>query len=332
MFVDADEHQARAILRAMADVARTGGGSLTEVDVATLKGAARFVFGLPEELDPRGLPPIGADELVTALGRADLADHAAQFLAVMAVVDGTVDEEKIGRVLADAGTLGVHADYLRELAEAARHELQQVAACMRRLNQVSITGRPPTDDYMGWIMPYRDGHDEPALVGRFTALASLPPGTFGRGFADFYRINGFAYPGDAAAPTIDFAVPHDSAHVLSGYSTTPQGELLVSTFTAGMHPEQPVAGHILPVIFSWHLGIELTRFAGSTTGALQPEKFWAAWSRGAATTIDTFSRHWDFWAAAERPLDELREEYAVPHLDPRLAAEDTPPAWYHPSP
>ncbi len=332
MFVDADEAQARAILRAMADVGRAAGGSLTDVDVATLKGAARFVFRLPEELDADRLRPISADELVTTLDRADLADHAAQFLAVMAVVDGTIDEEKIARVLADAVTLGVTADYLRELAEAARHELQQVAACMRRLNQVSITGRPPTDDYMGWIMPYRDGNDDPGLVSRFGELASLAPGTFGRGFAEFYRVNGFAYPGDAAAPTIDFAVPHDSAHVLSGYSTTPQGELLVSTFTAGMHPEQPVAGHILPVIFSWHMGIELTRFAGSTTGALQPEKFWAAWSRGAQTTVDTFSRRWDFWAAAERPLDELREEWAVPALDPRLAAEDTPPAWYHPAP
>jgi hypothetical protein len=29
------------------------------------------------------------------------------------------------------------------------------------------------------------------------------------------------------------------------------------TFTVGMHPLEPMAGHILPVIFSWHLGIEL---------------------------------------------------------------------------
>src|SRR5215218_10029047 len=206
----------------MADVARADGGGLTDVDVATLKGAARFVFGLAEELDPHVLAPIGADELVTTLGRPELADHAAQFLAVMAVVDGTIDEVKVGRVLADADTLGIHADYLRELAEAARHELQQVAACMRRLNQVSITGRPPTDDYMAWIMPYRDGHEDRPLVQRFAELASLPSGTFGRRFADFYDANGFAYPGDERAPTIDFAVPHDSAHVLSGYSTTPR--------------------------------------------------------------------------------------------------------------
>ena len=38
------------------------------------------------------------------------------------------------------------------------------------------------------------------------------------------------------------------AHVLSGYDTSLQGELLVSTFTAGMHPDEPITGHILPVI------------------------------------------------------------------------------------
>lgn len=331
MFVDADEVQARAILRAMADVARVSPAP-TAADEAALRGAARFVFRLPEELDVASLRPITADELAATLGSPELADHAAQFLAVMTVVDGRIDEDKVALVLADAEALHVHGSYLQELAEAARHELQQVAACMTRLNQVSITGRPPTDDYMAWIMPYRDGHDDPALVRRFAELATLPAGTFGRGFADFYRTNCFAYPDDERAPTIDFAVPHDSAHVLSGYSTTPQGELLVSTFTAGMHPEQPVAGHILPVIFSWHLGIELTRFAGSTTGALQPEKFWAAWARGAATTLDTFSPSWDFWAAAEQPLDDVREEHSVPRLDPSLAAEDTQPAWYHPSP
>ena len=64
--------------------------------------------------------------------------------------------------------------------------------------------------------------------------------------------------------------------ILSGYDTSPQGELLVSTFTAGMHPHEPMSGHILPVIMSWHMGIELVHLAGSSTGQLDPEKFWCA--------------------------------------------------------
>jgi hypothetical protein len=119
--------------------------------------------------------------------------------------------------------------------------------------------------------------------------------------------------------------------VLSGYDTTPQGELLVSTFTAGMHPHEPMSGHILPVIMTWHMGVELVHFAGKFSGALDPEKFWVAWDRGSDVTTDVFASGWDFWGAVERPLEELRTAYAVPPLDPRHAAHGDVPDWYRPS-
>ena len=67
-----------------------------------------------------------------------------------------------------------------------------------------------------------------------------------------------------------FGTPHDCTHVIWGYDTTPQGELLVSTFTSRMHPVFPMAGHVLPVIYSWHVGIEFNKLAGSYKGALDP--------------------------------------------------------------
>lgn len=53
----------------------------------------------------------------------------------------------------------------------------------------------------------------------------------------------------------------------------PQGEILVSTFTAGMHPKQPMEGQIMPVIFRWQLGIESNAFAKSALGQLNLENF-----------------------------------------------------------
>lgn len=66
----------------------------------------------------------------------------------------------------------------------------------------------------------------------------------------------------------------------------------MSTFTAGMYPHEPMSGHILPVITSWHLGIELVHLAGATTGQLDPVKFWVAWERGAELTSDVFADAW----------------------------------------
>ena len=102
-------------------------------------------------------------------------------------------------------------------------------------------------------------------------------------------------------------MPHDSAHVGSAYSTTVQGELLVSTFTAAMHHSEGMSGHILPVIFSWHMGIVLNPLAGSAKGAFDGEKFWRAWERGRMATLDTFGPDWDFWGLVETPrLTKLR--------------------------
>jgi hypothetical protein len=97
-----------------------------------------------------------------------------------------------------------------------------------------------------------------------------------------------------------------------------------------MHPTDAMAGHILPVILSFHCGIELTKLAGATAGKLDPRKFWIAWERGAAVRTDVFAPGWDFWGVAAEPLDVVRARYGVPPLDPADAANDTMPASYRP--
>lgn len=107
--------------------------------------------------------------------------------------------------------------------------------------------------------------------------------------------------------------------MLSGYSTSIQGELLVSTFTGAMHRTDALRAHILPVIFEWHVGHEVTGI-GARQGALEPAKFLTSWQRGLATTTDVLSPDWDFWAIVDRDLDEVRDSYNIPPLTPADAA------------
>jgi ubiquinone biosynthesis protein Coq4 len=169
------------------------------------------------------------------------------------------------------------------------------------------------------LLPYRQQADLD-LASRYQALGELAPGTFGRAFWEIYQKNGYAFPGQEQGVNARFGTPHDSTHVLSGYDTSPQGEILVSTFTAGMHPQQPMEGHILPVLFSWHLGIEINAFAKSAQGQLDVEKFWVAWARGSQMETDLFARDWNFWDVIEEPVEAVRKRYRVPGLDPRHAA------------
>jgi len=319
-----------ATLRAMKEVATARGARpLSDADRVALGAAHAVVFRGEGTLDPDALPDLTPAQLADALTPAN-REHAAAFLAVMSTVDGTVDTDRIDAARDFVVALGLDEPYVRDLVALTEHKLAEVRADVSRNNERSFTGEDRHETIDEWIGVYRR-HPDPELHARFTALCDAPTGTFGRAFADFYSLNGFAFPGVAEAPNQEFAVPHDSAHVLSGYDTSLQGELLVSTFTAGMHPHDGVTAHILPAVISWQLDVPLADFAGATTGSLDPRKFWVAWSRGDQVVGDTLAREWNFWDHVDQPLDDVRAAMGVPPLDPADAADGEYPDWYHPS-
>jgi hypothetical protein len=335
LLVIANPSEAVAILGAMRAIADADGpNTLSDPDRHALIAAGKYGLGIEGSIDPDAITPVTPEELAPELrGLGELADFATRFCAVMALVDGTLDDRKLDAVHRYAEALDVQAGYVLELAESAAGQVREAVADMTRSNLLSVTGREwDLDDASGWLLPYEGDQADPTLTARYHELGALPDGTLGRAFYDWYTGHGFAFPGTPSALNEAFATPHDSTHILSGYSTTPQGELLVSTFTAGMHPEEPMEGHILPVIYSWHLGVKINDVAGSFHGALDPEKFFVAWDRGAAVTGDFFAPDWDFWATAPRDLTELRAEMTVPDLDPSEAAnsDGTDGPDYHP--
>jgi len=113
-----------------------------------------------------------------------------------------------------------------------------------------------------------------------------------------------------------FAAPHDSIHVLSGYGTSTQGELLVSAFTAGMHRPDALAAHIIPTLLEWQVGLDLSFAVAPESGWLDPHKYLVAIDRGRHSTHDVLDGPWDVFAHATRDLDELRAEFAITPLDP----------------
>jgi hypothetical protein len=331
VLVDASPAEADAILRAMRDVATAAGTRpLTHDDAVAVAAAHHYVFRAPGSINPAAIPPIAPADLAAAVTEPTVRDHAVSFLCVMATVDASIDATKIAVVARYANALDRDPDEVHQLTDSAAGKLQEVVADMARKNLLSVTGHEVGGDWNKWLVPYAETRD-PDLSARYAALRTLPPGSFGRTFAEFYATNGFAFPGEAAGLNARFATPHDSTHILSGYSTSPQGELLVSSFTAGMHPHEPVCGHILPVIFTFHIGVHITNVAGDFKGALDPEKFWAAWTRGSALVVDVFDDAWDFWSHVDRPLEDMRAEYEVPPLLAALAADDRTPSWYHPT-
>lgn len=73
------------------------------------------------------------------------------------------------------------------------------------------------------------------------------------------------------------------------------------------------------------------KFAGATTGSLDPRKFFVSWDRGDDTAGDMLSPLWDFWEHVHEPLGEVRHAMRVPALDPGDAADGRYRDWYKPT-
>jgi hypothetical protein len=313
--------QGEAILGAMRAVALAHGeGAVTGMDRETIVGAGTIVLAL--DVDVEALAPVDPEALAAAVQGHEESEQALRMLSVMSLADGVADPDKTALVRSYAEALGVRDGYLEILTEVAEDEVAQATACMVRKNAESFPNLDSSRLAISAIapfLPYADAPD-PVLEARYRKLGELPAGSFGRAFFDHFQRNGFAFPGNPAGLAEGFTTPHDSSHVLSGYSTSEMGELCVSTFIGAMHPDHPMAAEVLPVIYSWHLGVKLNEIANSSHGAFEPRHFWTAWQRGAATTVDVVDPGWDFWGAAPMPLEELRAQYGVPPVEPELLA------------
>ena len=301
-----------AILGAMRQVALAGGRALSYADTASILAAGHYLLRRRSLTDLGTLPAVEPADLVAALKARSLAEEAVKYLAIMAMVDGTLDHGKLKHVLEYSRALDIEADYLTDLVEAASGHLAWATADMWRKNFDSVLSRSSEGlDPNTWIRPYAGANADPALVARYEALGKLPQNTFGKALWDFDKANGYPFPGDPAALNAAFGTVHDSTHVISGYDTSARGELLVSTFTAGMHPLNPMSGHILPVIFFFHFGEQMNDVGHAGKGGLDPDEFWHAWARGAEMTVDIFDPTWSVWDWVEHDLDALRRQWNV---------------------
>jgi len=312
----------RAILGAMLGVDCARRGELSDIGRRTIDSAGQVLLGR-DDLAANSLKDFSPPELALAVETEEEAQLAVSLLAVMSLVGDALDRVKTERVLVFAEALEVDADYLEildqatngDISDATKRLMRKNLESFPRLNEDGIETDPAIP-----LLPYRDDGEQPDLEARFRALADLEPGTLGYGFFSFIESNGLAFPGHPDGLADGFTVPHDSSHVVAGYSASEQGELCTATFIGAMHPVDPMEAEVLPVLFSWHLDIKLDPWAESSRGAFDPRKFWTAWERGRSMKVDLLDEEWDFWGATEVPLDELRREYGVLPVEDNLLA------------
>lgn len=317
MFVTCNRADAESVLQALKHLALIHPQHrLVPLDRMVLDAAAQLAFDPPlPAIDLDALEPIGPEQLAERITDPDLRETAAALCAILALTEGELDGPRLREAVRFNHALGQHEAYVHDLLELARGHQKWVQADLVRRNLDTFPGMAADMEVHG-AYPYTGTPEDQALAARYIALGEHPVGTFGRAYFDHFREHGFGFPGEVGALTELFAAPHDSVHVLSGYGTSTQGELLVSAFTAGMHQPDAMAAHILPTLLEWQVGLDLSFAVAPERGWLDPHKYLVAIDRGRRCTRDVLDGTWDLFAHAARDLDELRASFGIPPLAP----------------
>lgn len=243
-----------------------------------------------------------------------------QLAIVMAMVDGETTPQQQQALKGLAGALSVHEQGLKVLQEAmsGQQRLAQFDMMRRMMSQIVVPalheeGIAGVKKIVASLF-FKSGED-PAIAQKYHQLGQLPERTLGYTFWRHYTRNGFPFPGEAGGIP-ERLVFHDLGHILSGYDTTPQGEIQQGAFQAGFIRKDGFA-FLLFVILHFHWNIKITPLADPAQGLFDIPLVIHALQRGAACSVD-LSDHWNFWEVMDRPLDAVRDLYHIPPFQPAL--------------
>ncbi|WP_225977395.1 Coq4 family protein [Nostoc sp. CENA543] len=141
------------------------------------------------------------------------------------------------------------------------------------------------------------GKDVPAIVN-IEQLRSLPPGTFGRSWADF--LDTHQIPPFTTGPRRKQL--HDGVHVLTGYGTDPINEAELQAFLLGAKLQ----------LANMLLGLGLLRVIHRNLNYLQQfswDRLWRAYQRGCQSQFDPDT--WQPELLWHLPLAEVQKIFVI---------------------
>jgi tellurite resistance protein len=305
-----NEQETPCALRALRDVVASN-GTITP-------GERRFIEVVAElhgsTVDVASLAAIAPGEVAEAIGEPHQRKRVVQLATIAAMVEGDVTPAEAAAVRKLAAALEVEEASLRVLdAIAGDHALLTRFDMMRRIMQKVGTHAYREEGFTGirkMLAPFTGGED-PQVAWKYKRLGLLPEGTLGREFWEHCTSNRFPIPGEKGGIP-ERMVFHDFGHVLAGYDTRPESEIQQGAFQGGFVREDGFA-FLMFAIIQFHLGFDVTPTTSGRKGLFDVPKVLVAAQRGAACKVD-LSDHWDPFAVADAPVDQLRAEYGIPAL------------------
>lgn len=301
-------------LRAMKTIALAD-GALDTSELAMLR-AGQELSGAVCDLDALEIiEPAALASALTNIGADDqLRWQMVQAMVLMATVDQEAEKSEVALIERFAEALGVDSFTVGTLRKLAKGHNRLVRFdILRRFWAVDKVRERIKErglrELWAVLQALRGKHEDEEMAARYRALGELPEGTLGRTYYESMRADGFPLPGEpGSAP--EAITYHDMTHVLGGYGTTSDEEILVACFSAGYRGKNPMA-FVLFVLCQFHLGLQTAPGQVPTErGRFDPATALAAIRRGAAMNVD-LSQGWEYWDVVEMPIDEVRARYNI---------------------
>ena len=312
-----DPAQLHAGLSAMRTIMDAKGGA-SPAQEEVLEVFQRF-FGTQHapatQHDIRRLRSITPEALSQAIQPETLRAQIINGMILICLIDGKAHPAETAQINEYAAAFGIRPRSLTDLKklEGGRMKLLRLDLMRRSWMVAKIReGVLPREGILGAfrsLRGLRGKYKNREVERRFRNLKSYPDGTLGRAYWEFCTNNQLAFPGEKTSLPEVMAC-HDCAHILGGYGTSMEEELLILGFTAGFMNEDP-GRSLMFGLLQWQMGVPIAAVAAGQTDLFDVEKFLRAADRGSAMAQNLNDPDWDMWGAFKEQVLDLRVRYNV---------------------
>jgi hypothetical protein len=320
---------------------------LTEVQRAVLNAHVVSMTEHPVEIT--SVPPLGPEEFAEGLRYRNRAfrERMVQIMLLGEMLLVPIPREVSEHVETYATWLGVGDDMIKVVRRIANGSLGLALIDFERSGYFQqMLAEPPQHLHTSRALDeaWEAAVSDDALYERWAALEYCPEGSLGLGVWRFYQARGFTFPGrpESAPPNL---AQHDWIHVLADYGSTVESEIEVFGLISRAN-DDPGAFSLLAMVLGLfetgylygaakgffeydrgHLSRDVDRMAVRLADATYRGAMLATHlnerGRGSKAT-DLLATDW--FAVADRQLDDLREEYGLlPRSEAAIAAGSKTP-------
>ncbi|MGV6826595.1 MAG: hypothetical protein ACWA5Q_06440 [bacterium] len=304
--------QKYAIARTLATVALAN-GNLSRLERTYIKAFDHYFLFL--ELNPEELGAIDLDQLPGIFPDKTSRSTLMDLCILLTLVNGNTDLSQ-GQCLDEVEhALGLRTTELALYRHIALNQMEQISEVLDDKGMLGLSYRAYRRKHpSAWLFKKAQrklGLGKQRLTARYRNYGNYPPGSLGRAYYEFMTSNQLSFPGEQTALS-EYLVNHDLAHVLGGFGTTPEEEILVVAFQSGAQKYNPFYS-ILSAISLFHLGLETSGYqvAAIQTMNWKPDSFFRELYRGTQCKVD-FANAWDFQPYMKLPLEEARRKLGIP--------------------